>query len=106
MIEGKQNDELEHAVLEELIKLEDIVDFKGNPFNCQLVLRLYYIFSLIIFLKKYSFSCRKWSRKKTECEHKEMRQQELIKNICHFKSRRDLYFFLMNTLLQFKYDGW
>ena len=29
-----------------------------------------------------------------------MRQQELIKNICHFKSRRDLYFFLMNTLLQ------
>ena len=36
----------------------------------------------------------------------EISKREFNKEICHFKSRHDLYFFLMNTLLQIKYDGW
>ena len=38
-----------------------------------------------------------------ECGHKEMSKQELVQKTCHFKSSCDLYFFLMNTLLQIKY---
>ena len=40
-----------------------------------------------------------------ECEHKEMSKQQFNKKICCFKSRYDLYFFLMNTLLQIECDG-
>ena len=36
----------------------------------------------------------------------EISKREFNKEICHFKSRHDLYFFLMNALLQIKYDGW
>ena len=61
--------------------------------NCRLIVRLY---------SKLKF----WMKKKMVCEYEEMTQQQFNKKICHFKSRHELYFSLMNTLLQIKFDRW
>lgn len=40
-----------------------------------------------------------------EYEHQRMSKQEFNKKICGFKTNYDLYFFLIKTLLQIKFNG-